>query len=296
MQIHVGNADRKCRWKKMAGKFWKILGGVLLSIVIILYLMPLVITFTNSLMSSSEVRNHYSISENGFIIMELIPDKVTLSQYSELLVDSPVYLSMFWNSVKIVVPIVLGQMVVSILAAYAFTVLKFRGKEILFFFYIIVMLLPLQVTLLPNYIVADWLNLKDCYLAIILPAVFHPFGVFLLRQYLKSMPDCYIEAAQMDGAGHMRILWSVVLPMLKPGLAAGAMLVLLDYWNLVDQAVVFIQEGKRQPLSVFLARVADEEMGLAFAGSVFYAIPVVILLLYGQRHLKSGIAISGLKG
>lgn len=286
---------------RVTRKLTKNPGRLVIVVMLVLYMMPLVITFTNSLMSSSEVRKNYSLSveddmsDNDFITMDMVPDKVTLSQYTELLIDSPVYLSMFWNSVKIVVPIVIGQIVVSTLGAYAFTVLKFRGKRVLFFLYIIVMLLPLQVTLLPNYMVVNWFGMKDSYLAIILPAIFHPFGVFLLRQYLKSMPDCYIEAAQMDGAGHLRILWSVILPMLKPGLAAAAMLILLDYWNLVDQAVVFIQETKRQPLSIFLAQVGSEEMGLAFAGSVFYAIPVLILLLYGQKHLKSGIAISGLR-
>jgi len=298
MGIYMKGDGEKVR---VTRKLMKGLGRLVIAVTLVLYLMPLIITFTNSLMSSSEVRNNYSLSVedgmsgNGFISMDVVPDKVTLSQYSELLVDSPVYLSMFWNSVKIVLPIVIGQIAVSAVAAYAFTVLKFRGKGALFFLYIIVMLLPLQVTLLPNYMVADWFGMEDSYLAIILPAVFHPFGVFLLRQYLKSMPDCYIEAAQMDGAGHLRILWSVILPMLKPGLAASAMLILLDYWNLVDQAVVFIQETKRQPLSIFLAQVGSEEMGLAFAGSVFYAVPVLVLLLYGQKHLKSGIAISGLR-
>lgn len=298
MGIYMKGDGEKVR---VTRKLTKGLGRLVIAVTLVLYLMPLIITFTNSLMSSSEVRNNYSLSVedgmsgNGFITMDIVPDKVTLSQYSELLVDSPVYLSMFWNSVKIVLPIVIGQIVVSAVAAYAFTVLKFRGKRVLFFLYIIVMLLPLQVTLLPNYMVADWFGMEDSYLAIILPAVFHPFGVFLLRQYLKSMPDCYIEAAQMDGAGHLRILWSVILPMLKPGLAASAMLILLDYWNLVDQAVVFIQETKRRPLSIFLAQVGSEEMGLAFAGSVFYAVPVLVLLLYGQKYLKSGIAISGLR-
>lgn len=272
------------------------IGRVFLAVIVVLYLMPLVITFTNSFMGSSEVERNYSAAVDEFITMDIVPDKVTLSQYSELLVSSPVYLAMFWNSVKIVVPIVAGQIVVSVLAAYAFTVLKFRGKEIVYFFYIIVMLLPLQVTLLPNYIVADWLNITDSYLAIILPAIFNPFGVFLLRQYLKSMPDCYIEAAMIDGAGHGRILWSIILPMLKHGIAAAAMLILLDYWNLVDQAVIFIQETKKQPLSIFLAQVNSGKVGLAFAGSVFYAVPVMILLLNGQKYLKSGIAISGFKG
>lgn len=268
-------------------------------VIVILYMMPLVITFTNSFMSSKAVEANYStanLKEDQYIEMELVPDKVTLSQYAALLFDSPVYLHMFWNSVKLVLPIVLGQILVSAPAAYAFTILKFRGKEVLFFLYILVMLLPLQVTLVPNYLVADWLNITDSYLAIILPGIFNPLGVFLLRQFMKSMPDAYIEAAKVDGAGYGRIFIWVVLPMVKHGIAAVAMLTLLDYWNLVDQAVIFIQNSEAQPLSIFLARINSGELGMSFSGSCFYALPVLLVLWYGQDYLKNGIAITGLKG
>lgn len=286
------NKKRVQKWKK---QFW----FMLFVMIVIIYMAPLIITFTNSFMSSKEVERNYGISwseENEYVDINIIPDKVTLSQYAELLFDSPVYLNMFWNSVKITVPIVLGQIIVSTLAAYAFTVLKFKGKEVLFFLYIIVMLLPLQVTLMPNYIVADWFDITDSYLAIILPGIFNPFGVFLLRQFMKSMPDAYMEAAQIDGAGHGRIFLSIIIPMIKPGIATTAMLTLLDYWNLVDQAIIFIQDSEKQPLSTFLAQINNGDIGLAFAGSCFYAVPMLLALLYGQEHLKQGIAISGIKG
>lgn len=275
----------------------KIFSIIFLAIVVI-YMAPLIITFTNSFMSSREVERNYrtdSLDTDEYIDMELVPRKVTLSQYASLLFDSPIYLHMFWNSVKIAAPIVIGQILVSAPAAYAFTVLKFRGKEFLYFLYIIVMLLPLQVTLMPNYLVADKLHITDSYLAIILPGIFNPLGVFLLRQFMKSMPDAYMEAAKMDGAGHGKAFLWVALPMMKPGIAAAAMLTLLDYWNLVDQAVIFIQDTEAQPLSIFLARINSSEIGLAFAGSCFYAIPVLFVLFYGQDYLKSGIAITGLK-
>lgn len=286
------NGKRVQKWKK---QIWY----MLFVVIVIIYMAPLIITFTNSFMSSKEVERNYGYSwgkENEYVDMNIIPEKVTLSQYAELIFDSPVYLNMFWNSVKISVPIVLGQIIVSTLAAYAFTVLKFKGKELLFFLYIIVMLLPLQVTLMPNYIVADWFNITDSYLAIILPGIFNPFGVFLLRQFMKSMPDAYMEAAQIDGAGHGRIFLSIIVPMIKPGIAATAMLTLLDYWNLVDQAIIFIQDSEKQPLSTFLAQINNGDIGLAFAGSCFYAIPMLLILLYGQEHLKQGIAITGIKG
>ena len=284
--------QRVQRWKS---RFW----WLLFLAITVIYMAPLIITFTNSFMSSTEVERNYNVSgmeEGSYVDMNLIPEKVTLSQYAELLFDSPVYLNMFWNSVKITVPIVVGQIIVSTLAAYAFTVLKFKGKELLFFLYIIVMLLPLQVTLMPNYIVADWLGITDSYLALILSGIFNPFGVFLLRQFMKSLPDAYLEAAKIDGAGNGKIFISIILPMIKPGIAATAMLTLLDYWNLVDQAIIFIQDSEKQPLSTFLAQINNGDIGLAFAGSCFYAVPMLLVLLYGQEHLKQGIAITGIKG
>ena len=272
---------------------------VLFIVIVVVYMMPLIITFTNSFMGSREVENNYSTGSLGideYVDMDVVPKKATLSQYAALLFDSPVYLHMFWNSVKLVAPIVLGQILVSAPAAYALTVLKFRGKEGLFFLYMIVMLLPLQVTLMPNYIVADWMGITDSCLAIILPGIFNPLGVFLLRQFMKSMPDAYIEAAKMDGAKCGQIFLWVVLPMVKHGIAAVAMLTLLDYWNLVDQAVIFIQNSEAQPLSIFLAKINSGQLGIAFAGSCFYALPVLLVLLYGQEYLKNGIAITGLKG
>lgn len=284
------NKQKGMKWKK---RLWR----VLFLVIAVIYMMPLIITFTNSFMSSKEVERNYHVSGvENYIDMKLIPERVTLSQYGELLFDSPVYLNMFWNSVKIAAPIVLGQAIVSTFAAYAFTVLKFKGKELLFFLYIIVMLLPLQVTLMPNYIIADWFHMTDSYLAIILPGIFHSFGVFLLRQFMKSMPDAYIEAAKIDGAGHRQIFLWIIIPLVKPGIVAIAMLTLLDYWNLVEQAIIFIQDSEKQPLSTFLAQINSGEIGLAFAGSCFYAVPMILILLYGQKHLKQGIAITGIKG
>lgn len=277
-------------------RVWSVCSNVLLLLIAVIYMTPLIVTVTNSFMSSAEVERNYRVGsseEDTYIEMNIIPEKVTLSQYAELLFDSPVYLNMFWNSVKLTVPVVLGQIIVSAMAAYAFSVLKCRGKEALFLTYIIVMLLPLQVTMVPNYLMADWLGMTNSYFAIILPGIFHPFGVFLLRQFMRGMPEACVEAAKIDGAGHGRIFVSIILPMLRPGIAATAILTLLDTWNLVDQAIIFIQDAEKQPLSVFLAQMNAGETGLAFAGSCFYAILMLLVLFHGQEYLRQGIARSG---
>lgn len=286
------------RRRRPGGK--PVLTAVLL-LISLCYIYPLLVTFASSFMSQEEVARNYSIFGDilhpgeKYVDMNLIPERVTLSQYRELLLESPVYLNMFWNSVKIALPVAAGQLLVSSMAAYAFTVLRFRGKELLYFLYIIVMLLPLQVTLLPNYLTADWLHIKDSYLAVILPGIFHPLGTFLLRQSLKSLPEAYLEAARMDGAGHMRIFCGIVLPLSKSALAAVVMLTLIDYWNLIDQAVIFIQDAWKQPLSMALADINVQAVGVAFGGACFYAFPILLLLLWGQDYLREGIGLSGIK-
>lgn len=139
-------------------------------------------------------------------------------------------------------------------------------------------------------------NITDSYWAIILPGIFNPFGVFVLRQSIKMIPCSYIKSVKIDGAGHIQIFLHIVMPIIKSGLMAAAMLILIDYWNMVDQAVIFIRESTKQPLSMFLANINQEKMGVSFAGACFYAIPVLIMLIYGQEYLKEGIGLSGIKG
>lgn len=234
--------------------------------------------------------------DKRFVDIRLIPNPVSLEQYRKLLIETPVFLKAFWNSVGITLPIIIGQVIISAFGAYGFTVLEFRFKKILFFMYIVVMLLPLQVTLLPNYIVADFFNIKDSYLAIILPAIFNPLGVFLLYQHMKLIPKSYLEAAQIDGANHLEIFFHVVLPNVIGGIASIATLTFVEYWNLIDQGIIFITDRGKQPLSLFLAGIEETQLGISFAGSSFYVIPILIVLFYCHDYLKNGIQTSGLKG
>lgn len=270
------------------------------------FLLPIIVTAANSLMSPFEVANRYTstvTAANGFgvsgslhfVEISLIPDFVTIKQYLRLFFDTPLYLSLFWNSVQLTLPVVVGQLLVSVPGAYAFEMSRFRYKEALFFLYIVVMLMPLQVVLVPNYIVADFFGLTDSYWAIILPGVFNPFGMFLIRQYMKGLPKEYIEAAKIDGAGHLGILLHIVRPMIRSAMAALLILTFIEYWNLVDQAVVFIGEASREPLSAYLSRYTDGSLDLAFAASTFYMLPALLIFLHGQADMVEGIQLSGIK-
>lgn len=269
----------------------------------LLWIGPLVLTVINSFapitkgesdtISINEIRDK---DEEGFTEISFLPEAYSLEQYEEILIKTPVYLNMFWNSVIITVSVVAGSVIVSTLGAYGFTMLRFRGKELLFLVYIVVMLLPLQVTLMPNYLIAGFLGIEDSYLAIILPAVFNPFGVFLLRQQMKVLPEECVEAAKIDGAGHPQIFFYITLPMVKSGIAALVMLLVIEYWNLIDQAIIFIKRIEQYPMSVFLARINKEASGISYAAATFYIIPVLALLCYGHEYLKEGIGLMNVKG
>ena len=190
-------------------------------------------------------------------------------EYLILLFKRPLYLRMMWNSLIITIPVLIGQLLLAPLAAYGFWQCRWKYKEILFYLYMIVMLMPLQLTLVPNYLVANWLGIQNSSLAIILPAMFQPLGVFLIRQQIQDFPQETLEAARLDGA--------------------------IDNWNIVDQAVIFLREPYQQPLSVYLCQILEEQPDIFYAASVFYAVPVLLIFLMGQDYLIQGISMSGVK-
>lgn len=214
-----------------------IFSTIVIVLAVAVAVFPLIFIFANSFMPGSEIVSRYSpeitqanagdFSSHGihFVRFGLLPETFSLEQYRGLLFHSPGYLRMFWNAVLLVAPVLLGQCLLAPLAAYGLENIRWKYKEVLYFIYIIVMLMPTQILLVPNFIVAGWLNIRDSYLAIILPAVFHPLGVFLIRQQLKAFPKECMEAAALDGAGAWTTYRRIVRPNLRSVVAA--MLVLL---------------------------------------------------------------------
>ncbi|AZN43899.1 carbohydrate ABC transporter permease [Paenibacillus albus] len=269
-------------------------------------LLPIIISFTNSLMTEQEIGSNYDLvgqmtnaatgGKDAFVNLKLIPDWVSFEQYNKVLLATPTYLNLFWNSVYMVAIIIAGQVAVGAFAAYAFAKLRFRGRDRMFFVYLIAMLMPFQVTLVPNYIIADKLGLLNSAGAIVLPGIFGAFGVFMLRQFMLSIPTAYVEAAYMDGAGHFRIFHQIIIPLIKPGIAALIVLLFVDYWNMVEQPLIFLEDDFKQPLSVYLSVVQQEARGVGYAASVFYMLPMVLLFLYAESYFIEGVQMSGIKG
>jgi multiple sugar transport system permease protein len=274
----------------------RVLTFALLCCLVAVSLFPLLVTITNAFMSSAESAQAYSPPVGVPLRLRLVPEQVVLSQFYEVLVESPRYLLQFWNSVFLVVPIVAGHVIVGSMAAYAFSVLRFRGRDVLFFLYIVTMLMPYQVTLVPNFIVADTLHLVGRRASIILPGIFQTFGVFLLRQFMAFIPDEVVSAGKVDGATHFQIYSRIVLPLSRAGLASLAILLFVDNWNMVEQPVIFLRDQAMMPLSVFLGSVNSGQRGLAFAAATVYMLPMLFLFLYGEQALVQGIQRSGIQG
>ena len=268
-------------------------------------LFPLIVTIAGSFMTEQAILMNYSSRVTAFDLAEgivekfktilLIPNPASLQQYAGVLINQPSFLVLLFNSLKITLPVTLGALVIGILTAYGFTLWKWKYKEQLFLVYVVVMLMPLQAVLVPNYIIAAIFGIQRSYLAIILPGIFSPFGVFLARQSMKVIPEAYFEAAKIDGAGNWYILINILIPQLKSTVAALCMLTFIEYWNVVEQAVIFIDDFTLEPLSIYLSRLSDGRTALIFAASCVYMFLPIWFLFSGQKDLEKGIELSGVK-
>lgn len=298
----------KARKRKKRKQRWSVvkitIGTIFAAFFAILFLMPIILTITNSFMSAAEISANYgsvfASSQTGGKVfvsekvnLKFIPDMVSFSQYITVLFKSPEYLFKFWNSVILVGPILIFQLLVACLASYGFTRYRGRIREIIFFSYIILMLMPYQVTLVPNYLVSDWLDILNTRWAIWLPGIFSPFAVFLLTKYMRRIPTAVMEAAQIDGAGEIQIFTKICVPLCKGAICSAAILVFIDYWNMVEQPLILLSDTEMHPLSVFLSKINEGEIGLAFAVATIYMVPSLLVFLYGEEYLVDGITYQG---
>lgn len=282
-------------------------GLIILALLAFAVLFPILFMFANSFMGVREAAARYGADVTPYNILHtgdtlihyaeisLVPEVITLSSYDTALLREPLYHRLFWNSVLITVPILLGQLIISPFAAFGFESLRSKYKELLFFVYILVMLMPIQLLMVPHYITAEAFGYNNTYWAIILPGIFSPFGAFLIRQQLKGFDKSLLEAARTEGASEWLVFWKIVLPSLRPTMAALTILTFAECWNIVDQAVVFIKDTYNEPMSVYLSRIISSNPGLIFALSCVYMIPAIIIFLNGQDHLAHGIALSAAK-
>ena len=280
---------------------------LIIVITAIISLLPVIFIISNSFMSDAEAEARYTsfvtpqssfgvISGNmHYFDMGFLPYVLSTSAWRGLLLESPENFRFMWNSLILTVPILVGQLIIAPLAAYGMERAKARHKEKLFFTYIIIMLLPMQALLVPHFIAANMLGINNTYYAIILPAIFAPFGVFLVRQQLKGFNKEIIEAGKIDGAGELSVFVQLVVPNIKPTITVLAVLAFAEAWNIIDQAVVFLTDSFAMPMSVHLSTNLAGNMGVVFSMSTLFMIPAIIVFIYGQDDMSIGLGYSGSK-
>ena len=274
----------------------KIVSMTLIIVFILTVLFPFFYLISHSLkgeayMMSIYCNDNYSLWQRIWIK----PFYFDLYQYYEVFFRTPKFLYMFWNSIVLVVIIVIGQVIISFFAGYGFSKLKFPGADALFLGYIIIMLMPFQVTVVPNYITLSRLQLLDTRGSLILPGIFNTFGVFFLKQFMEGIDKDFIEEARMQGAREGQVLWHIIIPMCKPIITAVVVFIFIDYWSMVEQPIVFIKTTSKYPLSVFLNVINDQKKDISFTTSVLYMFLPVVLAIYAQGDLVHGLKITNLK-
>lgn len=275
----------------------KIASLITISFLISSALLPILYIVLHSLKGEALIISLYSGEVPHTIWQRVLikPFYVNLDQYYEVFFRTPKLLYMFWNSVMVVVPVVIGQISFAFLAAYGFSKLKFPGSETLFFIYIIIMLMPFQVTMVPNYIMLNKLKLLDTKWALILPGIFNTFSTFFLKQFMESIDKCFLEEARLLGASEWQILKYVMLPMSKPIIMSVIVFVFIDYWSMVEQPMIFLKNEDYYPLSAYLGTINDSKIGIGFAGSVLYMVLPINLAIYAKEDLSEGFKITNLK-
>lgn len=271
---------------------------LVLTVPALLMLAPLLLILPGSIMSGQELSLFLKpVLEGGegSIGWRLIPAYPTFSHFQKLLFFTPQFFVVFWNSVKMVICILAGQLFAAVPAAWAFAVYRFKGSRFLFQVYIVLMLMPFQVTMLSQYLVLKRIGLMDTQLAIILPAVFSTFPVFLCYRGFSSIPKELLDAGRIDGAGEPALFIKIGLPLSSGSILSAMVLGFLEYWNLIEQPLAFLKDKTLWPLSLYLPKIGAERAGEAFAVSVITLIPAVFVFLLGQDYMEQGIVASALK-
>lgn len=213
--------------------------------------------------------------------------KIGLRQYWELFVTNFTYLDFFLNSVLYAASITVVCIVISLPLGFLFAKVNFKGRDSLFFIFILVMMLPFQATLLPNYIQLRDFKMLNTPLALTVPMMFSPFAVFLLRQFMKTIPNDLIDYTLLETSSVIKTFKYAVMPQIKPAIVSLAILIFCESWNMVDQALIFSMENdKIMPLSVILSDIPEN---VRYAGGTVYMFPIIMLFVLFRETLEESM-------
>lgn len=278
----------------MKALLWK---GILF-LLVFLCCYPVVYVCVGSFMGNTELTDLLASilgEANGYATWHLFPTEPTLRSWIEVLLDTPEFFVTFWNSVKITVGILLGQLLFAVPAAWGFAKYQFSFRKCLFLLYVILMMMPFQVLMLSNYLVLDRLQLLDTLWALILPGMFSTFPVFIMYNSFRDIPNEVIEAGRIDGATEFGIFIKIGIPLGKSGVFSALVLSFLECWNLIEQPLTFLKDKTLWPMSIFLPVIEANNAGIAFVVSVLSLIPAMLIFFLGQEYLEKGISYMSMK-
>lgn len=274
------------------------MSAVVLTALAIIVCLPAALLISGSLTGEYEMHERLLplVQESGsYVSWRWIPQFPDFSQFGKLLFATPQFFVLFWNSMKITALILAGQLFTAVPAAWAFSRYQFWMKKALFTLYIVLMLLPFQVTMLSQYLVLDRTGLLNTHWAVILPAVFSTFPVFLIYRSFCGIPESLVEAARIDGAGEWYSFFHIGLPLAEGGILSAAVLNFLECWNLIEQPLAFLKDKAKWPLSLYLPQIGLDQAGFAMTASVITLLPALCVFAFGQDYLEQGISASGMK-
>ena len=272
----------------------------LLILVAVLLLLPIAATLILSFFSPEELKAYLatrnSFSGDRMMEIRLIPREFSLLQYYRILITDQTILRGFVNSALYAIAIIGGQILILPMFAYGLSCFRFRGRDIIAFSIVLLMVLPFQVTMVPNVLTLRTLNLLNSRWAVILPMLTAPFSAFLLRQYMLSIPGELIEAAQIDSAGPLHCYIRIVLPLSRPVIGTMIALSFAECWNLVEQPLVYLTlRPDLQPLSVTFGQLTSQIRGIEFAGAALFILPSLFVYMIFQDDIMEGVQIIGIK-
>jgi multiple sugar transport system permease protein len=264
---------------------------ILLTFGSLIALLPFVWMILSSFKTLKEIRQ---------IPPTFFPQEFTLDNYKRVLTDENLPLGVFYqNSAIIALANVVQVLFTSSLFGYIFAKFEFKGKKVLFWFILSLMMIPQQMTMIPGYLILAKLKLINNLFGLIIPAAIDAFGIFLFRQFSLSIPNDLLDAARVDGAGEFQIYRRIVLPQLGPALATFGMLTFMFNWNAYLWPLIVLTEQKVRTLPIILTWFANQQVdktNLTMAASVLVILPVLFVFLLVQRWIVEGITLSGLKG
>ncbi len=261
--------------------------AALLLLTVTLIIIPLVVMISTAFKPDSQIYD---------FPMSIIPKTPIIDNFLLLMDRFPMYT---WNSFKLTTIIVLVQLVTATTGAYAFSKLHWKGRDFIFMLYVISIMIPVQAIIIPQFIIIRNIGLYDSHWALILTGSFTAFGIFLVKQFFMTIPDSFVEAAHIDGAGEFKIFWHIMLPLSKPVVATQIIFSFRFFWNDFFAPLIYITSQHLKTLPLGMADFATETytyVGPQMAASFISIIPVMIIFLSAQKYFVEGVASSGVKG